>query len=212
MKIGRLTVIELCDYVSKKGEVCPGVKCECDCGNIKIVRRSDFLSGKSKSCGCLIKEFNSNRTTNLKESNVSLSKRLGVDLKIVNKILSSYKAMRYRCYNPNHVSYKNYGKRGIKVCDEWLYDRSKFLEWAVNNGYREGLSIDRIDVNGNYEPSNCRWATTSEQARNMRNNVEIFYNGERFILTDLSKKLHIEEKILRPIAKRGIELWDSGRN
>lgn len=211
MKIGRLTVVENCDYISKNGKICKGVKCKCDCGNIKIVRRSDFLSGKSKSCGCLIREFNSGKSVGTSESNMDLSKRLGVEPKIINKILNSYKAMRRRCYNPNHISYKNYGKRGIEICDEWLLDRSKFVEWAISSGYEAGLTIDRIDVNGNYEPSNCRWSTASEQARNTRNNVEIFYNGERFILTDLSKKLHIEEKTLRAIAKRGIGLWDIGK-
>lgn len=206
MKIGKLTVIETCDYIAHNGKKLSGVKCQCDCGNIKIVRRNDFLSGKSKSCGCLIKEFNSKRGIYTKESRTSLAERLNAQQSDVTKILNSYKSMKYRCYNPNSINYKNYGGRGIKICDEWLTNRSSFVEWALSNGYEQGLTIDRIDNNGDYCPENCKWSTKSEQSRNMRSNTIIFYNGERYILTDLAKKLHMDEKTLRPIAKRNLEL------
>lgn len=91
------------------------------------------------------------------------------------KILSG---MKQRCYNPNNAKYPIYGGRGIKVCEEWKDNFLSFYEWAVLNGYRNDLSIDRIDSNGNYEPSNCRWATQKEQQNNRRTNHLLMYNGE----------------------------------
>ena len=76
--------------------------------------------------------------------------------------------MKTRCYNPKFIYYNNYGGRGIKICDEWLNDFGKFYDWTINNGYKEGLTIDRINNDGNYEPSNCRWITRAEQNRNQR--------------------------------------------
>lgn len=85
--------------------------------------------------------------------------------------------IKNRCYNPKTGRYGDYGARGIKVCDEWCNDFKAFYDWAMANGYRDDLSIDRKDVNGNYEPSNCKWATVKEQARNKRNNHILTLNG-----------------------------------
>lgn len=104
--------------------------------------------------------------------------------------------MKERCYNKRAINYKNYGGRGIVVCDEWLKDNMSFYIWSIKNGYKKGLSIDRIDNNGNYEPSNCRWTTRKEQNRNTRKNVFITYNGETRCLFDWAEQFGIEGKLL----------------
>lgn len=104
--------------------------------------------------------------------------------------------MKRRCYNPEEKFYKDYGGRGIKVCDEWMDKKeghSNFQKWAVKNGWEEGRSIDRIDVNGNYEPSNCRWATPEEQANNRRNNNYITINGVTKTTSEWARQIGISQ-------------------
>lgn len=95
-------------------------------------------------------------------------------------------AMLQRCNNPNNKGYKNYGGRGIKVCEEWR-NFAEFQKWATTHGYREGLTIERVDVNGNYEPSNCKWIPRSEQAKNQRSNLKLIYNGDVHTPNEISK-------------------------
>ena len=92
--------------------------------------------------------------------------------------------MRERCYDKNSKPFKNYGGRGISICDEWKNDFAAFRDWALANGYREDLSIDRIDVNGNYCPENCRWITLEDQQRNKRTVKPITWNGETHFLPE----------------------------
>ena len=104
--------------------------------------------------------------------------------------------MRQRCNNPNRHDYKRYGGRGIAVCKEWN-DYSTFRNWAIANGYNDNLSIDRIDVNGNYEPSNCRWVDNIVQANNVRNNHRIEYKGTTYTLAEFARKLNISYSTLQ---------------
>jgi hypothetical protein len=104
--------------------------------------------------------------------------------------------MKDRCYNEKTKAYKDYGGRGITVCDEWRNDFEAFLKWALDNGYRDDLTIDRIDVNGNYEPSNCRLVTMKEQANNRRSNNKILYDGKLFTLAEWSEIIGIPYHVL----------------
>ena len=143
-------------------------KCKCDCGNEKEILGTHLLQGTIKSCGC----YNSEQ----------VSKRAKTKQIIPNKrIRHIWELMKSRCYNNKNISFKNYGDRGIKICDEWLDKKNgliNFYNWSMENGYREDLSIDRIDIDGNYEPSNCRWVSWKKQCNNKRNNIKIKYNGE----------------------------------
>jgi len=178
-KFGRLLVI------SENGRNKNGEKtylCQCDCGNTITVRSYGLRCGETQSCGCLQKERTSEAST-----------KHG-DCKRRNKssLYSRYKHMIWRCNNPNCKDYDNYGGRGIKVCKEWLDDYKTFKQWAMDNGYEEHLTIDRIDVNGNYEPDNCRWITLAEQENNRRDNVYLTYQGITKTASQWSKLLGIK--------------------
>lgn len=162
-KYGRLTVLGL-DSVRDRSSYW---LCLCECGNEKIVRNDCLKSGNTQSCGCLNREP--------REVIHGLART---------RLYRIYHAMKQRCYNSNANRYDRYGGRGILICAEWLNDFQTFAEWAISNGYADGLTIDRINNDGNYEPSNCRWVTQRVQMRNTSRNTIIEYNGERRILTD----------------------------
>ena len=163
-KFGKLTEISFAG--NKNGE--RAWICLCDCGNItKAIRGSDLRNGSTKSCGCLKKENSTRRTHGLGKS----------------KLYDVWKTMRRRCNSPTSHRYEHYGRRGIKVCDEWN-DYAAFHKWAYENGYHEGLTIDRVDVNGDYKPDNCRWTTMKVQSNNKRNSKIVEINGETKSLTE----------------------------
>lgn len=141
--------------------------CRCECGNVKIYKYNHIKRLDTESCGCLRKEVTSARSKTHALSN--------------SKIFTAHRNMLSRVYDPKSNSYPNYGGRGITVCDRWREPNGRgFINFLADMGERpsKGHSIDRIDVNGNYEPNNCRWATVTEQARNRRSNTLLTYNGK----------------------------------
>lgn len=111
--------------------------------------------------------------------------------------------MKRRCFDPNNKDYKDYGGRGITICDEWL-NFDNFCMWALENGYAANLTIERIDVNGNYEPNNCKWATLLEQANNKRRNHFIEYNGKKLTISQWARELNIQPTLIQSRIKKGL--------
>ena len=185
MKFGRLTVM---DRESPKSKKAKGLwVCKCECGNVIKVNTSDLKSGNTTSCGCKRKETLRQLRTKHGESNT--------------RLYNVWSDMKKRCYNTKNVDYKNYGGRGITVCDEWM-DFQNFYEWAIANGYDETAprgqcTIDRIDVNGCYEPENCRWVNWHIQMNNKRNNRILTYNGESHTLAEWCEIVNIPYNCLK---------------
>ena len=139
--------------------------CECDCGNKKVVIGSKLLQGQVKSCGCMHNFYGHHQTNT--------------------RLYHIWCTMKARCNRKSSNKYKEYGGRGIKLCEEWQ-SFEPFYEWSLKNGYSDDLSIDRIDVNGNYEPDNCRWATNITQSNNKRDTKRYLYKGEPHTIRELS--------------------------
>ena len=160
-RFGRWIVIEKSRKIGKTQMYL----CQCDCGTKKEVGHSNIKSGKSTSCGCLQKEL--------------ASKKFMTHGKRGTRLYNVYANMKSRCCNPNNNRYDSYGGRGIAICKEWLDDFQNFYDWSMQNGYADNLTIDRIDVNGNYEPSNCRWVTMESQSNNQRKTIWVEICGEK---------------------------------
>lgn len=172
--------------------------CKCDCGKITIVSKSSLVCGKVKSCGCLRKEISTqNALANTKHG-----------LKHT-KIYSVWHGIKTRCYNINSKDYQNYGGRGIKMCDEWRNDVQAFYYWAINNGHDKNLTIDRIDVNGDYSPNNCRWISRCEQERNKRRTRYLTYNGETHCMKEWAEIIGINYSTLK--SRLGVKKWSVER-
>lgn len=148
-------------------------ECKCDCGSIVRVNASNLVSGGTKSCGCLKKEL------------LSVTKSTHGESKT--RLYRIWKAMRQRCNNPADHFFHIYGGAGVKVCSEWD-DYQSFANWAYQSGYTDELTIDRIDPKGDYEPSNCRWATWTEQARNKQDTIFITIGGDTKPLVEWCKE------------------------
>lgn len=125
------------------------------------------------------------------------------------RLYQIWRKMRYRCNNPRNVCYPNYGARGIKVCEEWDSSFIAFQNWALNHGYQESLSIDRIDNDGDYSPENCRWCTMEQQANNRRNNLIIKYDGQTKTVAEWSKLIHIPRHRLYKRLENGWPIEDA---
>ncbi len=147
---GKLTVLQRDKTVNKRTKWL----CKCECGNEISVEAYNLKTGHTQSCGCFQKEATS-----------TASKTHG---KTHTRLYRIWNCMKNRCYRKSYHAYNHYGGRGITVCDEWLNDFQAFHDWAIANGYNDGLSIDRIDVDKGYSPHNCRWVTMAEQNKNKR--------------------------------------------
>lgn len=185
-KFGRLTITEFKGSI--KGHLV--WSCKCECGRQLTIRGSALKSGHTLSCGCFGHE---QRTIH------GFSRT---------RLFKCWDGMMRRVNYENGRAYKNYGGRGIKVCDEWS-DFLTFREWALSNGYSDSLTLDRIDVNGHYQPSNCRWITMKEQQNNRRSNHYITYQGRTQTLMQWSEEIGIDHKLLSDrITSRG---WSTDR-
>lgn len=180
-KFGKLTVLEL--HHKEQLYLSDGIKngfkyfylCQCDCGNQIVVASNHFKYGHTNSCGCITNKHN------LSES----------------RIFKLYSGIKQRCYNPKCPNFKNYGKRNITICDEWLHNFIAFYDWAIANGYNDTLTIDRIDVNGNYCPDNCRWVNMKTQQNNRTNNHLLTYNGVTHTINEWSEILGINRQTIK---------------
>lgn len=183
-KFEKLTVIERAEN-SIDGRV--QWLCECECGNKKIVRAVHLKNGGTKSCGC----WHLERSTLHSGSGTKLYK--------------VFLQMNQRCYNPNDSAYKNYGGRGIITCPEWKGGENfiNFQKWALSNGYEEGLTLERVNVNRNYQPDNCKWATRIEQANNKRNNAFLEINGVTKTFAQWSKEYNLTRSLIRDRIRLG---------
>lgn len=186
-KFGRLTPIRIVGK-DKKGHAL--WECQCDCGNIATVASDNLVKGNTRSCGCLNRE--SLKSGNNRRTHGGVGTRL----------YRIWGAMRRRCYNPNTPDYKTY--KDISVCDEWRKDFGNFRKWALENGYNDSLSIDRIDPLGDYCPQNCRWADAVTQANNKTTTRMVTVNGVQYNLKDACEKFGIGRHLFYQRIKKGM--------
>lgn len=174
-KYGRLKIISLTeDYISPQGVHQPMVVCKCDCGNVKTINLRNIIQGKTKSCGCLIRE---------KRAKSLFSPSNNARLYYI------HNSMIARCYRTRAINYNRYGGKGINVCSEWRgkNGRKNFMQWALNNGYESSLTLDRKDNTKGYSPENCRWVDVFTQANNKSNNRKIEIDGVAHTLAEWSR-------------------------
>lgn len=159
--------------------------CKCDCGETVVKRTSSLNAGYARSCGCLHNELSAARTIERNITHGASHTRL----------YRIWADMKKRCNNSSHWAFAYYGGKGIKVCSEWG-DFVPFQKWAIENGYSDALTIDRIDNDGDYSPDNCCWSTRKEQANNKTSNVRYDLDGENYTIAQLSEKSGIPYQTL----------------
>lgn len=183
-RFGLLTVVENAGtHVTSGGSKKQLWLCRCDCGTVKTVRGENLKNGSTKSCGCW-------KYSKIKEHN---TKHGGVH----DRLYGIWKNMKHRCDNPKDSHYKTYGERGIRVCDDWN-DYANFKAWAYSNGYDENAetgicTLDRIDNDGNYEPSNCRFTDRITQANNTSQNHFVELNGHKMTISEFARTMNISK-------------------
>jgi len=180
-KYGKLTIVREVERTSIKRRFL----CQCDCGRFTQVNLNSLRTGAIKSCGCLLKES---------------GKRNKIHGYWQHRLYGIWAGMKQRCFNSKCNSYKYYGARGITMCLQWL-DFSLFLKWALSSGYKDNLTIERVDVNGNYEPGNCKWIPGKDQPANTRQSHWIFWKGHTKNISQWAKHTGLcAETIRRRIA------------
>lgn len=190
-RYGRLIVVS---YAGLNNSGKSAWECKCDCGGVKVVMATQLLHGRTRSCGCLLKD-------SIRIANSKHGMRNSAEYRIWNR-------MKTRCYNKNHDSYYCYGARGIHVCKEW---RESFSIFFQDMGARPSIyhELDRIDVNGDYSKSNCRWVTRKENQRNKRNNRLLSFKGATKTLAEWVEHFHINRNTLDRRLSMGWSAEDS---
>ncbi len=196
-RFGKLIVLEFAFVKNKRRYWL----CKCDCGKEKVIQLPHLTSKHTISCGCYQKQ----------KAKQSLTKHG----KYYTKLYSIWINIKDRCCNPKNKSYNNYGGRGINICSEWI-DKEKgfinFYDWAMKNGYKKDLTIDRIDVNGNYTPFNCKWSTKTEQQQNKRTNIFITFNNKTLNISQWAKELNVPYYRIQSRLKKGLRFEECIKN
>lgn len=191
MRFGRLVVIERSIDGKRRH---PKWLCQCDCGNKRIVFREALRDGRTQSCGCLQKETAGDHC---RTHGATIG---GRKARHPTPEYRSWCKAKERCYNPNTIGFRNWGGRGIEMCQEWRNDFSAFLS---HMGKRpDGCSLDRINPNGNYEPGNCRWTTPKGQGQTRRDNVLVNDGDERVSLIEFARRRNLDYKRLHRLVRR----------
>lgn len=184
-RFGKLTVLE---KAGRQGTSQLWL-CRCDCGNLVKIRANSLVRLGRNSCGCGTRE--------------KISKARFLHGETNSRLYNTWRSIKKRCLLPKAQGYKNYGGRGIEVCEEWKNSYLAFRDWALNNGYKEDLEIDRINVNGNYEPNNCRFVNNKQQANNRRNNSWLTLNGETKTIQEWADKIGVGASTLSERKRMG---------
>ncbi len=187
-KYGRYQIITESNRDSKDGTIF--WVCLCECGNIKEVSGRNLKSGSTLSCGCYSKDNRKKFSTTHGMSDT--------------RIYIIWCSLKRRCFYKNAAYYQNYGGRGITVCNEWRHNFMNFYNWAIFNGYEEHLTIERVNNDGNYEPSNCTWIPLSEQSKNRRNSINVTNDGETHCISEWARIIGIARNVIWRRYKKGI--------
>lgn len=185
-KFGRLTVIRRAnDWISGNNRIVV-YECSCSCGNTRVVPGYRLRSGQTRSCGCISTKHHGKRD--------------------YPRLYETWKNMKRRCSDPSNKRWENYGGKGVKVCDEWNRDFKAFRDWSFSHGYQDNLTIDRIDINGDYCPENCRWADAITQQNNTSRNAWVVIRGEKMTLANAARKLNLSYSTVAHRYQRGQEI------
>lgn len=187
IKFGKLLVVEYIETIRNKGA---RWRCMCDCGKEAVVYSYSLRSSHTKSCGCYSVEAPTKRIKSGEYRNHKTSVEANIRFNMID-----------RCINPKNKRYSDWGGRGIKVCDRWMNSVEAFIEDMGRRPSKQH-TLDRIDNDGDYEPTNCRWGTDEQQRRNKRNNHWIEYNGEKMIMEDFAKKIGAPIKNMNRMLRR----------